>query len=120
LPGETAPSLSANYGEPDRPWHNVNWHLCQSVTETSVSGNGNTTNVVFHPGAVAVAMRSLDSESFHGASGYITVPFADAEAGIAGSIVYAKNYLNFSEEITIRLLYGYGIVKEPWTGLLLS
>src|SRR5262249_20629316 len=48
LTGEPAPSVSENYGEPDRPWHGVHWHMCQEVSETSTSGNGNTTNVVAH------------------------------------------------------------------------
>jgi len=120
LAGEPAPSLSTEYGEPDRPWHGCFWHLCNSISAPTVSATVQTSNVVAHPGAVAIAMRPLDTESEHGASGYVTVPFADAQAGVAGSVVYAKNFLNYSDEITIRLLYGYEIVKEVWTGLLKS
>src|SRR5258708_5416690 len=121
LPGEPAPSVSTDYGESGRPWHNCYWHLCNSLTEPSVSGNGNPNNVIFHSGAVGIAMRPLDSEDFHGSTGYMSVPFADAEAGVAGSVVYAKNFLTFSDEISIRLLYGYSTaLKEQWTALMKS
>jgi hypothetical protein len=63
-------------------------------------------------------MRGTDSPSYFGSDGYIAEPFVNAEAGVAGSIIRAKNYLNFSKEITVRFLYGYQNLKEVWTGLL--
>lgn len=123
LPGEPSPLLERDYGdasENTRPWHNCYIHSCNSVVETSVSGNGNTINVMASPASVAIAMRPLDTGEFGGSSGYIAVPFVDADAGVAGSVVYAKNFQTFASEITVRALYGFGIVKEVWTGLLLS
>jgi hypothetical protein len=117
LPGEEAPALSKTWGEPDRPWHGCYWHLCQGITATTVSATLDTNNVIAHPQSVAIAFRPLDTDK-EGSSGYVTHPFADEEAGVAGSIVLAKNFLNYSDEITVRLLYGYNIVKETWTGLL--
>ena len=120
LPGEPAPSMDEDYGENSRPWHNFMIHQCTSLTAPTVSGTVQTNNVAAHTGSVAIAMRPLTSGDFGGADGYIAVPFMDAEAGIAGSVVYAKNFLTFAKEVSVRCLYGFGIVKEPWTGLLKS
>jgi hypothetical protein len=115
LPGEPAPALSQNYGESDRPWHNVWWHLCQSVNG---AGGATINNVIMAPGAVGFAMRGTDSSSYFGSDGYISQQFSDAAAGVAGSIIRAKNFLNFSREVTIRFLYGYSNFKQVWTALL--
>jgi hypothetical protein len=105
--------LGVNYGENGRPWHNCYWHLAQSV-----SGAGGSTifNAILAPGAVAFAMRGTNSPSYFGSDGYIAEPFADEMAGVAGSIIRAKNFLNFSKEITIRTLYGYSTLKQAWCG----
>ena len=117
MPGEMAPAFSEDFGENGKPWYNTLFHMSQSVAQPVVSGVTNVYNVIGHPEAAVIAMRPIDTKA-NGSMAYVSEPFTDDVSGVAGSIVFAKNFLTFGDEVTFRCLYGMSIVKEPWLALI--
>jgi len=98
-----------NYGSMV-PFHGAFWSQTTSVYRSGTSVD----NVVFHPDAICVAMRTLPVVAGPGVE---MANFVDSESKVAFQICRSWNKDRLAFETVIHVLYGYGVGRESW-GLL--
>jgi len=102
-----APTVDEAYGQ-GRLWHNTRWYMTQAMPKTGTS----TDNLILHPQALSMAMR-IPGDSISSNSPAITT-VVDPLSGIAFQIIMQWDPARMADEIVVRALYGYSVVKNAW------
>jgi hypothetical protein len=104
--GLTNPKFEDGYGA-GRLFHGVRWYPCHAVNKTGTS----TSNLVFNPAAIAIAMRMPEAPKSSAAQ---AINIFDTESAIAFQIVQQWDGSTLSDEIVVRVLYGYAEVNDDY------
>jgi len=95
------------YGQ-GREWHLCRWFMSQSLPRTGTS----TSNIIFAPQSVAVAMRLPDAPS-PGLG--VNVENIDlSEKGIVLQLIQQWDVARQAECIGLKVIYGTAVVKPEW------
>ena len=88
-------------------WNETFWYPSQAVNVTGTS----TSNLVFSPSAIAVAMRLPPPPK---GGGVIVENVVDGESGIALQILHQYDSSRLADEAVVRCLYGYAVTRNAF------
>lgn len=104
--GKANPKFEVGYGN-GTLFHGAYWYPCHAVAKSGTS----TSNVVFNPSAIAVAMRMPEAPKSNAAQ---AINIFDTESAIAFQIVQQWDGNTLSDEVIVRVLYGYSEVNDDY------
>jgi len=94
------------------------WSASQLVPAPTVSGAVQASNIVWHPKALAVAVRPMPIPTQ--GTGAIARNFIDAKTGVAIQMLQQWNINTQSEELVLKVLYGMAAAQPAWSCKVLS
>lgn len=117
--GENSPTMAdaAEYGQNVR-YLGGNWSQSQLVPFPTVSGQIHSSNVLWHPAALAVACRAPKPPT--PGIGVVARNFVDSRSGIALQMSYMYNKDTLAEEMVLRTLIGDAPAQANWSALIKS
>jgi len=104
--GLSNPKFEDGYGA-GRLFHRIRLYPCHAVPKSGTS----TSNLVFNPSAIAIAMRMPTAPKSNAAQ---AINIFDQESAIAFQIVQQWDGSTLSDEIIVRVLYGYAEVNDDY------
>lgn len=103
--GVQAPTVNASYMNPGIERYGVRWIVTQALPKSGTSID----NLIFHPNALCMAMRTLPNPLSPGVQ---AMNFA--QDGVSMQMLMNWNGDRLQDEMTIHTLYGYAVGKEQW------
>ena len=95
-------------------WNGGEWSQSQLVPAPTVSAAIHSSNVVYHPAAIAVAMRPMPIPT----GGPIARNFTDPTTGVSVQMITQWNLLTQSEELIVKVLYGMAAAQAQWSWII--
>jgi hypothetical protein len=95
-------------------WQGGEWVQSQLVPAPTVSAAVHSSNPVWHPAAIAVAMRPMPVPT----GGPIARNFVDPVTGCSVQMITQWNLLSQSEELVVKVLYGMAPAQAQWSWLI--
>lgn len=103
--GVVSPTVDASYMNPGVSRYGAKFVVTQAMPKSG----SNIDNLIFHPNAIAVAMRSFEQPM---APGVQAINFV--QDGVALQMLLTWNGDRLQDEMAIHTLYGYAVGKEQW------
>ena len=97
-------------------WNGGLWSQSQLVPAPTVSAAIHSSNPVWHPSALAVAMRALPVP----VGGPIAKNFTDPNTGLTVQQVIQWNILTQSQELLVKVLYGMAPAQSQWSYMIMG
>lgn len=105
--GQISPLVEESYGN-GKLWHNTRWYMTQALPKSGTSID----NLIFHPQSLSVAMRMPGDSISSNAPAIQNV--VDPQSGVAFQLLMQWDPARMADEIVVRALYGYSVVKDAW------
>ena len=99
-------------------WNGGEWSASQLVPAPTVSGAIHASNVVWHPAAVAIAMRPMLIPE--DGTGCKARNFTDPLTGVSVQLLQQWNIQSQASELVLKVLYGMASAQAQWSYLIKS